>query len=75
MFVACPPPVTSSSGLLPSEDMLPPEDEVAAYAEDLTAIDELGDMPDDELFSWSDFEDEGGTAKLPSRQDDDMCIS
>ncbi|KAF8632693.1 hypothetical protein AX15_001746 [Amanita polypyramis BW_CC] len=80
---ACPPPLTSSSGFLRSEDKPPPDldEEVAAYAKDLAAINKLDDIPDDELFSWSDFEDEGGITKSWSQQeltlseDDDMCIS
>jgi hypothetical protein len=76
---------TSSRALLPSENLALPdyesdEDELAVYAEDLAAIAELEDIPEDELFGWSDFEDGDDTASsaLSSSgqvEDDDMCTS
>ena len=76
------PPFTSSSSFLPSEILPPPddEDELAVYAEDLAAIAELEDIPDSELFGWSDFEDGDDTAKSAlssseQAEDDDMSIN
>lgn len=79
---------TSSSGLLRSEDLPPPEfdeDELAAYAEDLAAIAGLEDISEEDLFGWSDFEDvDHATAPVASfsvqghpqvENDDDMCIN
>lgn len=73
------------SASLPSENLALPdyvsdEDELAVYAEDLAAIAELEDIPEDELFGWSDFEDGDDTASsaLSSSgqvEDDDMCTS
>ncbi|KIL57631.1 hypothetical protein M378DRAFT_87628 [Amanita muscaria Koide BX008] len=72
---------------------LPPfeedEDEVAAYAEHFAALAEFEDIPDDELFSWSDFEDGEEdrpappssslmTEKAPAQpepEEDAMCIA
>lgn len=78
-------PSTSSSALLPSEKLAPPdyesdEDELAVYAEDLAAIAELEDIPEDELFGWSDFEDgDDATQSVSSSsgqvEDDEMCTN
>ncbi|KAF8345473.1 hypothetical protein F5887DRAFT_966905 [Amanita rubescens] len=78
----------TSSGLLHSEDMPPPEfdeDELVAYAEDLAAIAGLEDIPEEDLFGWSGFKDgDGATASAASfsgqghaqvENDDDMCIN
>ncbi|KAK2465105.1 hypothetical protein APHAL10511_002913 [Amanita phalloides] len=81
--LGCIPPISSSGESLLSEDMLPPdfedEDEVAAYAEDLAVI---ADMPEEDLFSWSDFEDGDGAASPSPGQgcgqiedDDEMCVN
>ena len=43
------------------------EDEVAAYAEEYELMQELQDLPVDDIFSLSDFEDGG-----PSAMDEDV---
>ncbi|KAM6492240.1 hypothetical protein JOM56_011964 [Amanita muscaria] len=88
-------PTSGSNEFLSSEitTQLPPfeedEDEVAAYAEHFAALAEFEDIPDDELFSWSDFEDGEEdrpappssslmTEKAPAQpepEEDAMCIA
>ena len=74
-------PSTSSSALLRSESLALPdyesdEDELAVYAEDLAAIAELEDIPEDELFGWSDFEDDTARSSTSGQvEDDDMCTN
>ena len=33
------------------------DEELAAYAEECAALADFGDIPEEELFSWSDFEE------------------
>ena len=55
--------VSSSHGAttLPQEEELTPVDlddeELAAYAEECAALADFDDIPEEELFSWSDFEE------------------
>ncbi|PFH49388.1 hypothetical protein AMATHDRAFT_63366 [Amanita thiersii Skay4041] len=52
-----------------SEEAVPPPDlideEIAAYAEELSALADFDDIPEDELFTWSDFEDDDAAPSVP----------
>ena len=47
----------------PQEEELTPVDlddeELAAYAEECAALADFDDIPEEELFNWSDFEEPG----------------
>ncbi|KAF8628067.1 hypothetical protein AX17_006070 [Amanita inopinata Kibby_2008] len=74
---ACPAASTSASNEARSSDenMPPPpdleEEEVAVYAEELSALAEFDDIPEEDLFSWSDFEDVADAPVSSSSQQGD----